>query len=144
MAQILDSTLKPATTSGQNETKLNLMKLANLIEVSSKKGTKDLNRRNKLTDQIEWLPNSIWKISTLITLDLSKNRLVSLPSSISGLSSLRKLDLHSNRIIELPESFGDHLSLIYLDLRANRLTALPPSLSKLIHLQELDLSSNNL
>lgn len=142
--QILDSTLKPATTSGQNEAKLNLMKLASLIEVSSKKGTKDLNLRNKLTDQIEWLPDSIGKISTLITLDLSENRLVSLPSSISGLSSLTKLDLHSNKIIELPESFGALLSLIYLDLRANQLTSLPPSLSRLIHLQELDLSSNNL
>ncbi|CAH1437101.1 unnamed protein product [Lactuca virosa] len=142
--QIVDSTLKPATTSGQNGAKLNLMKLASLIEVSSKKGTKDLNLCNKLTDQIEWLPDSIGKISTLITLDLSENRLVSLPSSISSLSSLTKLDLHSNKLIQLPESLGDLLSLIHLDLRANQLTSLPLTLTKLIHLQELDLSSNNL
>lgn len=142
--QIVDSTLKPAITSGQDDAKLNLMKLASLIEASAKKGTKDLNLRNKLMDQIEWLPDSVGKLSSLITLDLSENRLVTLPSSITGLSSLTKLDLHSNKIVELPESFGDLLSLVYLDLRANQLTSLPASLSRLIHLQELDLSSNNL
>ncbi|KAJ9540952.1 hypothetical protein OSB04_027458 [Centaurea solstitialis] len=142
--KIVDSTLKPAITSGQADAQLNLMKLASLIEVSSKKGTKDLNLRNKLMERIEWLPDSIGKLSSLITLDLSENRLVSLPSSISGLSSLTKLDLHSNRIVELPESLGDLLSLVFLDLRANQLTSLPATISRLIRLQELDLSSNNL
>ncbi|XP_076909207.1 uncharacterized protein LOC143566366 [Bidens hawaiensis] len=142
--KIVDSTLKPVIASGQDDSKLNFMKLASLIEVSSKKGTKDLNLRSKLMDQIEWLPDSIGKLSTLITLDLSENRLVTLPSSISGISSLTKLDLHSNKIVELPESIGDLLSLIYLDLRANQLSALPASLSRLVRLQELDLSSNNL
>ncbi|XP_024987678.1 plant intracellular Ras-group-related LRR protein 4-like [Cynara cardunculus var. scolymus] len=142
--QIVDSTLKPATTSGQADAQLNLMKLASLIEVSSKKGTKDLNLRNKLMDRIEWLPDSIGKLSSLITLDLSENRLVALPSSISGLSSLTKIDLHSNKIVELPESFGDLLSLVHLDLRGNQLTSLPDTISRLICLQELDLSSNNL
>ncbi|KAK1410540.1 hypothetical protein QVD17_37077 [Tagetes erecta] len=142
--QIVDSTLKPVVTSGQDDSKLNLMKLASMIEVCSKKGTKDLNLRNKLMDQIEWLPDSIGKLSGLITLDLSENRLVTLPSSISGLVSLTKLDLHSNKIVELPESLGDLLSLVYLDLRANQLASLPSSLSRLINLQELDLSSNNL
>lgn len=142
--QIVDSTLKPAITSGQADAQLNLMKLASLIEVSSKKGTKDLNLRNKLLDRIEWLPDSIGKLSSLITLDLSENRLVALPSSISGLSSLTKLDLHSNKIVELPESLGDLLSLVYLDLRGNQLTSLPATISNLICLQELDVSSNNL
>ncbi|GJV44206.1 plant intracellular Ras-group-related LRR protein 4-like protein [Tanacetum coccineum] len=142
--KIVDSTLKPAIASGQDDAKMNLMKVASLIEVSSKKGTKDLDLRNKLMEQIEWLPDSIGKLSTLITLDLSENRLVTLPSSISGLSSLTKLDLHSNRIIELPESIGDLLSLVFLDLRGNQLTSLPATLSRLIRLQELDLSSNSL
>ncbi|XP_071706884.1 plant intracellular Ras-group-related LRR protein 4-like [Rutidosis leptorrhynchoides] len=142
--QIVDSTLKPAINSGQDGSKVNLMKLASLIEVSSKKGTKELNLQNKLMDQIEWLPDSIGKLATLITLDLSENRLVTLPSSISGLFSLTKLDLHSNKIVELPESLGDIFSLTYLDLRANQLSSLPASLNRLVRLQELDLSSNNL
>ncbi|XP_071735344.1 plant intracellular Ras-group-related LRR protein 4-like [Rutidosis leptorrhynchoides] len=142
--QIVDSTLKPAINSRQDGVKVNLMKLASLIEVSSKKGTKDLNLQNKLMDQVEWLPDSIGKLASLITLDLSENRLVTLPSSISGLFSLTKLDLHSNKIVELPESLGNILSLVYLDLRANQLSSVPASLNRLVRLQELDLSSNNL
>uniref|UniRef100_A0A2P2QQ15 Uncharacterized protein MANES_01G157200 n=1 Tax=Rhizophora mucronata TaxID=61149 RepID=A0A2P2QQ15_RHIMU len=143
--QILDSTLKsPATTSGQDSEKLNLIKLASLIEVSAKKGTQDLNLKNKLTDQIDWLPDSIGKLSSLVSLDLSDNRIVALPATIGGLSSLTKLDLHSNRIVELPESIGDLLSLVFLDLRGNQLTSLPATVGRLVCLADLDLSSNRL
>ncbi|KAL8251543.1 hypothetical protein R6Q59_035236 [Mikania micrantha] len=144
MPVIVDSTLKPAIASGQDGEKLSLIKLASLIEVSFKNGAKDLNLRNVLMDQIEWLPDSIGKLSTLITLDLSENRIVALPSSIGNISSLTKLDLHSNKIIELPESIGDLLKLVHLDLRGNQLTSLPATFGKLFCLEELDLSSNNL
>ncbi|KAK3034190.1 hypothetical protein RJ639_034330, partial [Escallonia herrerae] len=142
--QILDSTLKPAIASGQYGDKLSLIKLASLIEVSSKKGTQDLNLRSKLMDQIEWLPDSIGKLASLISLDLSENRIVVLPATLGGLSSLTKLDLHSNRISELPECIGDLLSLVYLDLRANQLTRLPATFGRLVRLEELDVSSNQL
>lgn len=142
--RILDASLKPPTTSGQESEKLSLIKLASLIEVSSKKGTRDLNLQNKLMDQIEWLPDSIGKLSSLITFDLSENRIVALPTTIGGLSSLKKLDLHSNRISELPDSIGNLLSLVFLDLRGNQLTTLPATISRLIRLEELDLSSNRL
>lgn len=144
--QIVDSTLKPAvSSSGQDSAeKLSLIKLASLIEVSSKKGTRDLNLQNKLMDQIEWLPDSIGKLSSLMTLDLSENRIVALPATIGGLSSLTKLDLHANRIAELPETVGDLLCLIHLDLRGNQLTNLPPTFGRLVRLETLDLSSNHL
>ncbi|XP_059623365.1 plant intracellular Ras-group-related LRR protein 4-like [Cornus florida] len=142
--QIMDSTLKSPRSSGQDAEKFSLIKLASLIEVSSKKGTRDLNLQNKLLDQIDWLPDSIGKLSSLITLDLSENQIVTLPATIGGLASLTKLDLHSNRINELPESIVNLLSLVFLDLRANRLTHLPPAFGQLVHLEELDLSSNQL
>ncbi|KAF7829077.1 plant intracellular Ras-group-related LRR protein 4-like [Senna tora] len=142
--QILDSSLKPMATSGQDGDKLSLIKLASLIEVSAKKGTRELNLQNKLMDQVDWLPDSIGKLSSLITLDLSENRIMALPSTVGGLSSLTRLDLHSNRITELPDSIGDLLSLLYLDLRGNHLSSLPASFGRLIRLQELDLSSNQL
>ncbi|KAJ9146836.1 hypothetical protein P3X46_029058 [Hevea brasiliensis] len=143
--QIVDSTLKTTvTTTGQDGDKLSLIKLASLIEVSAKKNTRDLNLQNKLIDQIEWLPDSIGKLSNLVSLDLSENRIVALPATIGGLLSLTKLDLHSNRIAELPESIGDILSLVFLDLRANQLSSLPSTFSRLVRLQELDLSSNRL
>ncbi|CAK9156282.1 unnamed protein product [Ilex paraguariensis] len=142
--QIVDSTLKPAIASGQDGEKMSLIKLASFIEVSAKKGTWDLNLSNKLMDQIEWLPDSIGKLSSLITLNLSENRIVALPATIGGLSSLTKLDLHSNRINALPESIGDLLNLVYLDLSGNQLISLPASFGRLVRLQELDLSSNML
>ncbi|GMH06619.1 hypothetical protein Nepgr_008459 [Nepenthes gracilis] len=142
--RILDSSLKTVSTPAQDGEKLSLIKLASLIELSSKKGTKDLDLRSKLVDQIDWLPDSIGKLSKLLTLDLSENRIVALPTTIGGLLSLTKLDLHANRITELPESIGDILNLVYLDVRGNQLTSIPPIVGRLIHLEELDLSSNRL
>ncbi|KAK1258973.1 hypothetical protein QJS04_geneDACA010411 [Acorus gramineus] len=131
-------------TRGEDGLKLSLIKLASLIEVSAKKGSKDLNLQNKLMDKIEWLPDSIGKLSGLITLDLSENHIIALPATIGGLSSLTKLDLHSNKLQELPEAIGDLFSLVYLNLRANQLTSLPSSIGKLSRLAELELSSNHL
>jgi Leucine-rich repeat (LRR) protein len=142
--QILDSSLKPVSSEGQDGEKLSLIKLASLIEVSSKKGTRDLSLQMKLMDQIEWLPDSIGKLSSLITLDLSENRIVGLPATFGNLSSLSKLDLHSNRITELPETIGNLLSLVSLDASGNQLTNLPSTFGRLVRLQELDLSSNSL
>ncbi|KAL3527318.1 hypothetical protein ACH5RR_011974 [Cinchona calisaya] len=142
--QIVDSTLKPAINVGQVGEKLSLIKLASLIEVSSKKGIRELNLQGKLMDQVEWLPDSLGKLSSLITLDLSQNRIMALPDTIGALSSLQKLDLRSNRIIELPESIGDLLNLVCLDLNGNQLRSLPATFARLVRLQELDLSSNSL
>ncbi|THU67536.1 hypothetical protein C4D60_Mb05t25690 [Musa balbisiana] len=139
-----NSTTRQEVTSGEESGKLSLIKLASLIEVSAKKGTRDLNLQNKLTDQIDWLPDSIGKLSSLITLDLSENRIVVLPTTMGALSSLTKLDLHSNRIAQLPDSIGDLHRLLFLDLRGNQLTSLPSTFCKLVHLEELDLSSNQI
>ncbi|XP_010530982.1 PREDICTED: plant intracellular Ras-group-related LRR protein 4-like [Tarenaya hassleriana] len=142
--RILDSTLQPGIASGQDGDKLSLIKLASLIEASAKKGTQDLNLQNKLMDQVEWLPDSIGKLSGLVTLDLSENRILVLPNTIGGLSSLTKLDLHSNRISQLPDSIGNLLNLVHLNLSGNHLSSLPSVLSRLVRLEELDLSSNSL
>ncbi|PIN20494.1 Ras suppressor protein (contains leucine-rich repeats) [Handroanthus impetiginosus] len=142
--QIVDPTLKPVATSGQDGDKLSLIKLASLIEVSAKKGTQKLSLQGKLSDQVEWLPDSIGKLSSLISLDLSENRIKALPEAIGGLSSLETLDLHGNKITELPDSIGDLLNLLHLDLRGNQLKSLPNTISRLVRLQELDLSSNSL
>ncbi|KAL0726067.1 hypothetical protein Bca4012_022160 [Brassica carinata] len=124
--------------------KLSLIKLASLIEVSAKKATKELNLQNKLSAQVEWLPDSIGKLSTLTSLDLSENNIVVLPNTIGGLASLTNLDLRSNRINQLPESIGELLNLVYLDLSGNQLSSLPSTFSRLLQLEELNLSCNNL
>ncbi|KAL5705969.1 Plant intracellular Ras-group-related LRR protein 4 [Ranunculus cassubicifolius] len=142
--RIGDSTLRPAIVSGNESDKLSLIKLASLIETSLKKGTKDLNLSGKLMDQVEWLPDSIGKLSGLVTLDLSENRIATLPTTIGKLFSLTKLDLNSNRLSEVPDTIGDLIGLITLDLKGNYLTSLPATVGMLSCLQELDLSSNKL
>ncbi|KAG6486223.1 hypothetical protein ZIOFF_054793 [Zingiber officinale] len=130
--------------SGEASGKLNIIKLASLIEVYARKHARELDLQNKLMDQIDWLPDSIGKLSDLVTLDVSENRLVALPGTIGGLSSLTRLDLHSNRIAQVPDSVGDLYGLVFLDMRGNQLTSLPSTFCKLVHLEELDLSSNQL
>ncbi|KAL0872515.1 hypothetical protein Bca101_022220 [Brassica carinata] len=142
--QIVDSTLTAGKFSGNDGEKLSLIKLASLIEVSAKKATKELNLQNKLSAQVEWLPDSIGKLSTLTSLDLSENNIVVLPNTIGGLASLTNLDLRSNRINQLPESIGELLNLVYLDLSGNQLSSLPSTFSRLLQLEELNLSCNNL
>ncbi|KAK1267418.1 hypothetical protein QJS04_geneDACA014500 [Acorus gramineus] len=145
-SDIVSTTISLVTSSvsGEGNQKLSLIKLASLIEVSAKKGSKVLDLQNKLIEKIEWLPHSIGKLSNLITLDLSENRIAALPTTIGGLSSLTKLALHSNSLSELPEAIGDLFSLTHLDLRANQLTSLPFSIGKLSHLSEFDLSLNRM
>ncbi|CAL9223325.1 unnamed protein product [Arabidopsis halleri] len=143
--QVLDSTFHQAkNVTGHDGEKLSLIKLASLIEVSAKKATPELNLQHKLMDQLEWLPDSLGKLSSLVRLDLSENCIMVLPATIGGLLSLTKLDLHSNRIAQLPESIGDLLNLVNLNLSGNQLPSLPSAFSRLIHLEELDLSSNSL
>ncbi|KAG7579482.1 Leucine-rich repeat [Arabidopsis thaliana x Arabidopsis arenosa] len=143
--QVLDSTFHQAkNVTGHDGEKLSLIKLASLIEVSAKKATPELNLQHKLMDQLEWLPDSLGKLSSLVRLDLSENCIMVLPATIGGLLSLTKLDLHSNRIGQLPESIGDLLNLVNLNLSGNQLPSLPSAFSRLIHLEELDLSSNSL
>ncbi|WOK94143.1 hypothetical protein Cni_G02845 [Canna indica] len=141
---VSNSTNRQEITSGGEGGKLSLIRLASLIEVSAKKGARELNLQNKLMDQVDWLPDSIRKLSGLVILDLSENRIVALPTTIGALSSLTKLDLHSNRIAQVPDSIGDLCSLLFLDLRGNHLTSLPSTFGKLVHLEELDLSTNQL
>ncbi|TKV94792.1 hypothetical protein SEVIR_9G319400v4 [Setaria viridis] len=138
------STLRRAASAGNDTEKLGLIQVASLIESSAKKGTRELNLRGKLVDQVEWLPVSLGKLQDVTELDLSENRIMALPSTIGSLRYLTKLDLHANQLINLPDTFGELSNLINLDLRANQLKSLPTSFGNLTSLANLDLSSNML
>ncbi|KAL2934036.1 Plant intracellular Ras-group-related LRR protein 5 [Bienertia sinuspersici] len=129
---------------------MSLIKLASLVEVSAKKGYKELNLQNKLVDQVEWLPDSIGKLSGLVTLDLSENRLVrleeldlssnrlsSLPNTIGSLVSLKKLNVETNDIDEVPHTIGLCSSLEELRVDYNQVRALPKDVGKIESLQVL-------
>ncbi|KAK6947441.1 Leucine-rich repeat [Dillenia turbinata] len=124
--------------------KLSILKVAAIIETSAKSGEVVLDLQGKLMDQIEWLPVSIGKLSSVAELNLSDNRLMALPSTIGSLKALTKLDIHANQLVNLPDSFTELLNLTDLNLRANNLKSLPANFGCLTNLINLDLSLNSL
>jgi Leucine-rich repeat (LRR) protein len=68
------------------------------------------------------LPDSIGKISSLASLELSDNRLASLPGSLGQLSGLASLGLRSNCLAGLLAEVGGLSSLSYLDISMNHVT----------------------
>ncbi|GLT34710.1 hypothetical protein SLA2020_092110 [Shorea laevis] len=140
---VKSASTKAVFFSGEDQTeKLNLLKVAALIENSAKRGVVVLDLRGKLMDQVEWLPESLGKLKDVTELDLSENRIMALPGSIGDLKALTKLNLHSNQLFNLPDSFGELVNLMELDLHANLLRSLPASFCNLTNLLNLDLSSN--
>ncbi|EDV97732.1 GH14531 [Drosophila grimshawi] len=85
--------------------------------------------------------------STLESLDLSANKMVSLPSAmLSALVRLTHLNMAKNSMSFLADrAFEGLASLRVVDLSANRLTSLPPELfAETKHLQEIYLRNNSI
>ncbi|KAL5724344.1 hypothetical protein ACHQM5_007617 [Ranunculus cassubicifolius] len=122
--------------------KLNLMKVASVIESYAKSGESVLDLQGKLVDQMEWIPVSLGKLTAVTVLNVSDNHLMALPSAIGNLKALTKFDAHSNQLINLPDSFGELVNLVDVDLHNNRLKTLPFTFGNLKNLMNLDLSSN--
>jgi hypothetical protein len=90
------------------------------------------------------LPESLCRLASLQSLDLSNNQLSSLPETLSHLRSLQSLGLSGNQLTSIPESVGQLASLQNLDLFGNRLASLPESIGYLTSLQTFDLAANKL
>ncbi|OWY93173.1 putative LRR protein [Phytophthora megakarya] len=109
--------------------------------------------------KLKKLPDELWQLSTLRSLDLSGNKLSELPPQLSSLATLKTLKVSSNVLAALPDLSplqalttlvldGNVLedlplalppNLIKLSLKGNKLRAVPRSILSLVHLQELDL-----
>ncbi|KAG0588504.1 hypothetical protein KC19_2G247800 [Ceratodon purpureus] len=92
---------------------------------------------------LEKLPNTIWKLSSLLEMNLYEcKQLTSLPHSIGKLVKLSKLDLRGcEGLTCLPESIGKLSNLLELNMEGcYRLTILPESIGELMKLSKLDLS----
>ncbi|RLN98139.1 hypothetical protein BBJ28_00002464, partial [Nothophytophthora sp. Chile5] len=118
--------------------------------------------------KLKKLPDELFTLSALRSLDLTGNRLLELPRELSGLAALKNLKATSNAIVTLPDLStltalttvsvclvldGNALedlpnalppNLTKLSLKGNRLRTVPHSIVALTQLQELDLSDNAL
>lgn len=90
-------------------------------------------------------PHNLNKASTLISLDLSNNLLVSLDNvDMSELGRLRSFNLQGNRLDSLPDEIGKLKSLCLLNLSSNNINKVNEALFKLTSLVSLDLSFNHI
>ena len=112
-----------------------------VIERARKVGGTALDLRNR---RLTSLPESIWGLSGLETLNLSDNVLEELPDAIGALSRLRKLNLKNNRLWQLPAAIGRLTNLLALDVSGNALEGLPDSIGGLTSLKILHLARNQI
>ncbi|KAE7996151.1 hypothetical protein FH972_000898 [Carpinus fangiana] len=85
------------------------------------------------------IPNWIWNLSHLYSLNLSYNYLTTLDLPLLGMSSLGVLDLHSNQLQGQLLAFPEHAT--YLDFSRNNFSSVtPPSIGNFTSF--LSLSSN--
>lgn len=102
---------------------------------------KTLNLRG---NKLNTLPDSITRLQNLSTLYLSHNKLSSLPESITQLRNLTSLELIGNQLVTLPESITQLQNLTSLNLGFNELGTLPESITRLQNLTSLYLRGNRL
>ncbi|KAL9702468.1 hypothetical protein quinque_005986 [Culex quinquefasciatus] len=100
-------------------------------------------RRNNIKSS--GIPNELFDLEELTTLDLSHNKLKEVPEGLEKAKSLLVLNLSNNQIESIPPSLFINLTdLLFLDLSNNKLETLPPQTRRLSNLQTLILNDNPL
>jgi len=89
-----------------------------------------------------YISSRLYDLTTLVTLDLSGNRLKELKPDVQFLVNLQRLDLRRNRIKKIPREVEELKKLMNFWLGFNQLAELPGNMYKLVKLEELDLSNN--
>ncbi len=84
------------------------------------------------------------RITGLVKLNLSNNRLKSLPQDFGTFSSLRSLNLSSNFLDKFPSFLCDLESLVDIDVSFNSIGSLPDCIGKLGSLEKFVMTNNRL
>jgi Leucine-rich repeat (LRR) protein len=93
---------------------------------------------------LQQLPEELWQLSRLRSLNLTGSQVSGLPPEIGSLRGLERLILGSNLLVRLPPEIGQLSHLSELDLAGNRLESLPPEIGQLRNLSSLNLRGNQL
>ncbi|CRL07521.1 CLUMA_CG020486, isoform A [Clunio marinus] len=113
-------------------------------EVTELSNLRSLNiRKNQI--KTSGVPNELFNLFELTTLDLSHNKLKDVPEGLEKAKSLLVLNLSHNQICAIPPGLFINLTdLLFLDLSNNFLDTLPPQTRRLTNLQTLILNNNPL
>lgn len=104
----------------------------------------NLKSLNITDNYISELSPLIGTLTNLQFFDGERNELKKLPKEIGYLTNLVDLSFHGNELEELPIEFGNLTSLTRLDLISNCIKKLPDEFCQLTNLKDLDLISNKL
>ncbi len=111
------------------------------IEEAKRTGATELDLRSL---RIENLPEKLFFLSNLSSLDISFNKLTFLSEKIELLSNVTSLKIHGNILDSLPKNINKLKNLSYLDIGFNKLTSIPFNINQLSKLSYLDIGLNNL
>lgn len=105
------------------------------LEEASKnpEGTLELRLANS---RLESVPEGVFDLTNLRSLDLSGNSITALPASLVELNSLKSIDLSKNPIDSIPSWLGNLESLEEIDLTNTALTYLPSGIGHINILYE--------
>lgn len=90
------------------------------------------------------VPEKIYSMTHLISIDLSGNNIMRLSKRISNLKDLRVLNLSDNAIENLPNELGLISCLEDLNISSNCLSAIPEDIKKLKNLKQISINNNPL
>jgi len=94
------------------------------------------------SNQIAIIPDWLYNLVSLTSLNLSGLGLKELSNNICKLKKLKYLGLYHNELSEIPSCIGELNKLEYLLLNVNELTNLPISLNNLNNLEYFDIGGN--
>merc|ERR1719394_1408421 len=94
------------------------------------------------SNDLKLLPNTLDRLSNLVTLKVDDNQLEELPNSLGRMSNLEELFLAENFLTSLPPSIGWLRCLHTLNVDENDLEDLPPELGHIVNLAVLNLAGN--
>ena len=111
------------------------------IKDCQEKNAKTLNLTGlKLTE----LPDELFKLKQLESLDLYDNLLTELPERIGELNNLKELLASKNKLTELPENIGELKKLTTIKLDENNFKFFPEILTPLKSIQYISLEDNHI
>lgn len=115
-----------------------------VVRILQEASQKAIHRVELTGRRLHFFPEGFCKMTTLVSVYLSDNKIQAVTDSIAGLVNLETLDLSGNVLVSLPDSLGLLKRLKFLNVSGNKLKCLPDSISMCSELIELDASYNQL
>ena len=90
------------------------------------------------------LPNSLWELTKLQSLELSQNKLMVLPDAIEKLTNLRELSIYDGVLRSIPTSIKKLQNLKHIGIGNNELEEFPEGIKYLNGLEVLEIYENKI